>query len=211
MSRQSEILSRIYQNLSLYGVKVNSIVSEQVYDRLTKAQDRIISDVFPDTVITITLVDGTDEYHLGTDATRDNIASIKVSTQPANWTYTFQFVPNKEFADFVNMQPEVSQPLKGTVIGGKLKIYPIPNSDYDGDELELYTYKSSSAGVINKTNSPEISNMFDTALEFFATGLLVTGAARKEMMMDFKEEITRLRPILNRKVHTGQAPKPLGW
>ena len=211
MSRQSDILSRVYQNLTLYGVNHNSIIDEVIYDRLTQAQDGIISTVFPDRIVTVAMVTDQDVYHLGSDSTKTNIASIKTTKQPVDWSYKFLCVPNKEFADFVNSQPAMAQPIRGTIIGGALKVYPIPSVDYNGDELELYAYLSSSAGVIDKTNPPEIPEFFDTALELGATHRLLKGRDKNEVMSEYKDELLRVKPLINRKVHTMQAPIIEGW
>ena len=95
MPRSKDILSRVYRNLRRHGIKTEDLQDQEIYDELVIAPDRIISEIFPDKIVTVTLIEGEDTYDLTTDpipsssgsgeATieRINIASVKVAKLPA--------------------------------------------------------------------------------------------------------------------------------
>lgn len=232
--RSEYIKGRVLRNLVNNGFSTSEVQDEEIYDELTLGQDHIISEACDDKIITITLEEDTDTYALSTDTktvTRKNIASVKVSKVPDTWRGPFVVIPNKEFAEIVNnvnladvdwteaftnwgwdefdfdiSSIKTTQPLIGTIINNQLKIYPTPNENYDGDEIDLYTYLSSSAGVIDKDNNPDIKNMWDKALELYATYQFLSGPKRTQFMNEFKAEIIRLKPIQNRKHHNLNRP-----
>jgi hypothetical protein len=221
MSRSTDILSRVFRNLKRHEINIDDILDEEIWDVLVLAQDRIISEVFTDKIIEITLVEDQDTYDLTTNLEteveeevvipRANIASIKVVEIPTGWK-PFNVIPNYDFVNTVNETIREGQPCIGTVIGGKLKIYPVPTEDYEDEVIKLYTYLSSSAGLINATAEPEIPNMFDEALEQFATSRFLSGDERKEWDGYFEKEVFRLRPIPNRKHHNITRPSIMpGW
>lgn len=227
MSRSTDILSRVFKNLENYNKDINDILDEEAYDAISQGQDKIISEVFPDKIIPITIESGTDSYVLSTDASsvsspRKNIASVKVAELPTGWTVTdgvrdygnisrfpdpFLIVNNKEFVDFVNAnQGLTGQPRIGTIIGGKLKTYPVPDNSVDGDVLKLYSYLSSSAGVIDDENEPDIGNNFDEALELYATSRFLFGKDRGEFLVQYQNEIRDQKGTVNRKSHPMNRP-----
>lgn len=224
-----KIASKVFRNLESNGIKIDDILDEEVYDELTAAQDNIISTVFPDTIISITIKDGIDTYELSTDTInpeRRNIASVKVVEVPQSWRTPilddfgnipvfpsgFNVIPNKEFIDFVNLTRSLTgQPSIATIIGGQLKVYPVPTIDYDGDVLKLYTYLSSSSGIIDDVNEPELPEMFNKALEKYAVSQFLAGDQRQLFFTEFTIEIQRLRSIINRKHHNLAQPVIPGW
>jgi hypothetical protein len=232
VNRSTNIKSRVFRNLKKYGLMNSDVQDPEIYDEIQQGQDRIISDAFPDKILTIALVDGQDTYLLTTDNisvitsdNRENIASVKIIKVPSDWTATiddygnktlfgscFEVIPNKDFVEYVNAGvSSTGQPRAATIIDGQLKVYPVPTSDYDGDEIELYTYLSSSAGTIDANTIPEIPKHWDKALEYFATAQFLIGDDRGHWDKMALDEITRLRPITNRKMHNLQRNKISGW
>lgn len=221
MPRSTDILSRVIKNLQKEGVNIDLILDQEIFEEMTLAQDRIISDAFPDKVITIALADGIKNYPLTTDTSdpiiRANIASVKIAKLPNGWTTTegvrdygnwtgfpngFNIIPNDLFVSAVNANQEMTgRPKIGTVIGGQLEVYPIPDAEVDGEEIELYVYLSSSSGVINATSEPELPNYYDKAFEIYATAQFLPLDKRAMMLVEFDKEVRRVRSILNRKHH----------
>ncbi len=233
MSRSMDILSRVYRNLRKYGISHNDLQDEEVFDEMTLAQDRIISEIFPDRIITITLVEGQDTYSLTTDdigsltpgeSERINIASVKIIKLPIGWGNSglsdfninglslsgFNIIPNNRFIEIVNANQErTGRPQIGHIVNNKLQVYPVPTSEENGQEIQLYVYISSSAGIIDAENEPELRNDFDKAIEYFATAQFLAGKERVEYMNEFMIEVKRLAPIQNRKHHNLTRP-PIG-
>lgn len=229
MPRSKDILSRVYRNLRRHGIKTEDLQDQEIYDELVIAQDRIISEIFPDRIITITLIEGEDTYDLTTDfvpsssgsgeATieRINIASVKVAKLPSGWGTSeslrdfsnivelprgFVVIPNLDFVNLVNNNQNLTgRPRIANIINNKLQVYPVPTAEEEGKEIKLYVYISSSAGIIDDDNEPEISNNFDKALENYATSQFLSGDERSQFMNDFASDVKRLMPIQNRKHH----------
>lgn len=109
-NRSQKLVSRIFRNLSRYGISINDILDEEIYEELTKLQDRIIARVNPDKLITLTLQEDVAEYPLTLDTVTDpaltsyknNVASVKVVRQPDTFLYPFQIVSNVEYAKLID-------------------------------------------------------------------------------------------------------------
>ncbi len=239
MPRSKDILSRVYRNLRRFGISTESLQDQEIYDEMVLAQDRIISEIFPDKIIKITLLDGEDTYDLTTDyilpssgsgellTERINIASVKVARLPQAWGSSFNVsdlsniselpkgfyvIPNQSFVAYVNANPQQKGiPRIGTIIDNKIQVYPIPTLEEEGEEIKLYVYISSSAGIIDDDNEPEIANYFDKALENYATAQFLSGNERSQYLSEFAMDLSRLRPIQNRKHHNLQRPPLAGW
>lgn len=239
MPRSKDILSRVYRNLRRHGIKADDLQDQEIYDELVLGQDRIISEIFPDRIVTITLISGEDTYDLTTDfvpsssgsgeATieRINIASVKVAKLPTGWSASesvsdfnniirlpkgFRVIPNLDFVNLVNANPDLTgRPKIANIINNKLQVYPVPTDEEDGKEIKLYVYVSSSAGIIDDDNEPEISNNFDKALENYATSQFLSGDERSQFLNEFNADLKRLMPIQNRKHHNLQRPPLTGW
>src|SRR5690606_30015454 len=110
--RTEKILSRVFRNLERNGYKIDDILDEEIYDEMQVAQDRIITEIFPDKIITITLETDVDEYPLTTDSSstekilsednpKKNIASVKIIELPSGWKGVIDDYGNKVIpADF---------------------------------------------------------------------------------------------------------------
>ncbi len=96
------------------------------------------------------------------------------------------------------------QPLIGTIVNGRLRVYPIPKEDFNGVELELYVYMKSSAGTIDEDNVPELNEEYDKALEYFATSTFLTGPESDRYMVKFENEKSRLRHLQHKAKGTQQ-------
>jgi len=220
MPRSTDILSRIYRNLRRHGISLNDLLDQEVFDEMMLGQDRIISEIFPDKIITIAFVEGLDTYPLTTDEediTRTNIASVKVVKLPAGWASNsgltdfnnqamfskgFSVIPNDLFVETVNANPDLEgRPKIATIINNELKVYPAPTEEEEDEQIQLYAYISSSAGIINKENEPELRNDFDKALEKYATSQILGGDEGDKYLAEFQNEVKRLSPIQNRKHH----------
>lgn len=239
MARTAKILSRVYRNLRRHGIDTNNLIDQEIFDELELGQDHIISEAFPDKIITIALIAGEDTYDLTTDPVtpssgsgeatieRINIASIKIAKLPAGWSSGssdddfssiiyipkgFKIVTNTDFVKLLNSNPDLTgRPRIGTVIDNKFKIYPVPTEEEEGKEIDLYTYLSSSAGIIDDENEPEVKNTFDKALENYASAQFLSGEERSQYMNDFLADVKRLKPIQNRKHHNLVRPPLTGW
>ena len=226
MSRATDILSRVFRNLEAEGKRINDILDEEIYDEMSLAQDKIISEIYPDRIIEVPMVTDLDSYDLTTDAVdeankRKNIASIKVAQIPSGWTNdmiqdfgnlsmlpgSFTVIDNLAFSKYKEASINLTgQPRIGTVIGGKLLVYPTPTADFDGDILKLYCYLSSSAGKISDVLEPDLMNIYDEALEMRTTSRMVSGKAKAEWLTNYKLEMRDIRSIQNRKFHTMTRP-----
>lgn len=226
MARTKNILSKIVRNLQRYAIPIDAILDQEIYDELVLAQDRIISESFTDKIITIILKDGVGSYALTTNVIdpllpepeeRKNIASVKISKLPVGWTSSdgisdygnipaypngFNIVSNEDFANIINAnQSKTGRPRIATIIGGSLQVYPVPNADVNDIEIELFVYLSSSAGLIDADNEPEVPNYYDKALEIYATAQFIDAASRNDLLSEFAVEVRRTRSIYNRKHH----------
>lgn len=98
------------------------------------------------------------------------------------------------------------QPLIGTIIGGRLKIYPTPTSNFNNVAITLMIYLRSASIQISESVDPELDKEYDKALELFATAQFVFGNGREALMNDFDREVKRLRPVAHRKTHNLSRP-----
>jgi hypothetical protein len=308
-NRSTILLGRILRNLKKHGLTESDVNDPEIYGELQSAQDSIISEIFPDRIVTITLKEDQETYPLTTETVtnpalttyKNNIMSAKVVKQPSGFLYPFRILSNTAFVkmidgpivdwgsissivgvdlttyiqtgiemegtkdgvntvfqipeDIVENSEEIFfngvlqirgtdysiinstitilhsfipvdidtlvcnyikysalgnsivgtyQPLIGTVVGGRLKIYPIPTSSYEGVEIELYVYQKNSAGTIDADNEPEIDVEWDKALEVYTTAQFLTAPARGQFLAEFERERGRLRPITHHKKGTIQ-------
>jgi len=239
VARTANILSRVYRNLRRHEIDTNSLIDQEIFDELVLGQDHIISEAFPDKIVKVTLIDGEGTYDLTTDPIESssgsgeappikiNIASVKATKLPAGWSggnlnddfssiiympKGFSIITNADFVRILNSNPGLTgRPNIATIIDSKLKIYPVPSEEEEGEQIELYTYLSSSAGIIDDLNEPEVSNMFDKALENYATAQFLSGDERTQFMNDFLADLKRLKPIQNRKHHNLSRPPLTGF
>lgn len=305
MSRATKILGKVLRNLKKYGIAEGDITDEEIFSELVDAQDNIISDTFPNKIITITLEENEEYYPLTTDTVtnpalttyKNNISSVKVVKQPTGFSYPFSIISNIEFVrlidgdeihwfgvfnyfsgvDFTSLiktgiemvgekngsnliysiaedivedseeiffngvlqvrdtdysilnstitilsglAPEstdtlvcnyikasllgnaivnTKQPLIGTQVGNRLRVYPVPDSSYADTAIELYAYQKNSVGTIDETTEPELDIEWDKALTYYATSELLSEFKGKEFFMNrFKAEKERLRPIVHK-------------
>jgi len=96
------------------------------------------------------------------------------------------------------------QPLIGTVVDGRFRIYPIPTSEFNDLEIELYVYMKTSAGTIDATNVPELDEEYDKALEYFATSSFLIGTDSDRYMVKFDKEKERLQHLQHKAKGTMQ-------
>lgn len=108
---------------------------------------------------------------------------------------------------FGNSIVNTHQPLIGTIINKRLKMYPIPNADYDALKITLMVYLKSATTSLSDTVDPEVDDEYDKALELFATAQFLLPQERVYYESEFKREVLRLRPIGQRKIHTLSRPK----
>lgn len=108
------------------------------------------------------------------------------------------------YSAFGNTIVNTSQPLVGTIIGNRLEVYPIPDSSFDGKEIELIVYQKSGTGVISSTALPELSDEWDKALEYNTTEQFLEGKAREQYHNDFEREFDNNRSLIHRKRGTIQ-------
>jgi hypothetical protein len=310
-NRSQKLVSRVFRNLSRHGITINEILDEEIYEELTKLQDRIIARVNPDKLITLTLATDIDEYALTTedasadpDATtyKNNVASIKVVRQPDTFLYPFQVVSNVEYAKLIDGEditwtglasliagiqfssyiktgvdmlgtkngsnlvftiPEeitadseeiffngvlqvrdtdysivnstvtfthtglpaplapasddtlicnyiiysafgnavvnTHQPLIGTIIKNRLHVYPIPDSDFDGETIDLIVYQKSGQGSVSVTVEPELDNEWDKALEYGVTAEYLEGKSRDEYKGYYEKEFEDIKHTIPMK------------
>jgi len=156
---------------------------------------------------------------------RKNIASVKVVKLPSDWTTStsdfgntpffgsgFKVISTLDFINAVNANPNLTgRPRIGTVIDNRLKIFPVPTADYAGAELEFLVYLKSATTTISKTIEPELPEVFDKCLEYFATSQFLSGKDRVQWQSDYRNELMRLRPIEHRKHFNLSRPAITGW
>jgi len=214
MNRSTNIKSRVFRNLQNLGRKNSDVVDDEIYDAIQRGQDRIISDVFPDRIVTITLTTGIDSYPLSTSSAapyKKNIASVKIIETPDGMS-KITVTTERRFSEIVkNKASGAGSPFVATVINSNLHIYPIPIAANNGKQIKLYVYSSASAGVIDKDNEPELPEYFDYALELFATYQFLVGTDRQQFLREFEGEAMRLRPIPTREHHNLYRDKVTGW
>jgi hypothetical protein len=205
-NRTAKIEGRVLRNLRRHGVTVSDVRSEDIYDEMENGINHIISEVNTDKIITLTLATNVDTYPLTTDnvegdVLRKNVAAVKIVKLPSTWLYNFEVVSNKEFVEKVNANPTptIIQPVIGTVIDGNLKIFPPPSSGDNGVELELFSYLSSSTQTINATTEPELPGVWDKAIELYVTSQFLSGKDRQQWLLEYNNELNRLRPLQHRK------------
>ncbi len=308
-NRSTILLGRILRNLKKHGLTESDVNDPEIYGELQSAQDSIISEIFPDRLVTVTLKEDQETYPLTTETVTDpalttynnNISSVKVVKQPTGFLYPFRILSNTEFVKMIDgpvvdwsgissivgidlttyiqtgIEMEGSkdgantifqipeqivenseeiffngvlqvrdtdysivnstitflhtlypieedtlvcnyikysalgntivgtyQPLIGTIVGGRLKIYPIPTSSYEGITIDLYVYQKTSAGVIDGSNEPELDREWDKALEVFTTAQFLSDRARVQFLNEFERERTRLKVITHQKKGTIQ-------
>lgn len=148
MPRSTDILSRVYRNLRKYGINTNDLQDQDIYDELVLTQDNIISEAFPDRIVTVTLEEGKDTYPLSTD---DGVVASVTSTSifvtndltgtkdGANTVFTFPDVPITGteiiFLNGVKLKRDTDYTISGSTV---TIITTIPIS---GDHLEASYFK----------------------------------------------------------------------
>lgn len=207
-NRSTNILGRILRNLQRHGLTVSDVTDDDIWSELTQGVNNIISEIRYRKVVPITLQTDVDIYSLTTGDNKDNIASVKVLKMPTGWRYDFKILPNSKFIKVVNENQgtAIKQPVVGTVIDGNLKIFPVPSSDYNNVELEFWCMLKSSTQNVDKDNEPEIPDMWDKALEVFATAQFLSGNDRAQFLNEYTVELKRLRPLASRDNHPLQRP-----
>lgn len=317
-NRSQKLVGKIFRNLGRHGISIHDILDEEIYDELTKLQDRIIARVNPDKQITLTLKEDVSEYALTTDdasadpgATtyKNNIASVKVVRQPDTFLYPFQIVSNVEYAKLIDGEdvawtglaslcagiqfssyiktgvdmlgvkdgvnrtftiPEsitedseeiflngvlqvrdtdysivnsiitfihdilpkdiahgsdaddtlvcnyinysafgnaivnTHQPLIGTIIKNRFHVYPTPDSDFDGETIDLISYQKSGQGSVSAAAEPELDNEWDKALEYGVTAEYLEGKARDEYKGYYEKEFEDIKHTVHMKRSTIQ-------
>lgn len=103
------------------------------------------------------------------------------------------------------------QPLIGTIINKRLKVYPIPDSQYDGVEIKAMVYLKSSTSSVSATAEPNVDKEYDKAIENFTTAQFLAGKDRAYYMSEFEKEVKRLRPTAQRKQHNLSRPPISGF
>lgn len=231
MNRSQKILSKVYKNLKLYGIDLNNLTDQEIYDEMKSAQDIIIAETATDKEIEITLQNGIDTYDLsvGTiegEVTNINVASVKIAETPISWgnsylsdygnnTFAkngFNVIPNLKFFEYVDSyKGQTGRPRIATIINNKLKVYPIPDSETNGDKIKLYVYLSSSSSTINEQVEPELKNVFDKAIEIYATAQFLGGKERMQFLSEFYDNLRILKPINNKKQHNLARATIVDW
>ena len=137
-----------------------------------------------------------------------NIASIK----SFRFTTPFTLMSSTEFNERVNAQPGLTGiPEIGAIVDNKLLVYPVPAEEEDGESIEFVVSLKSSTVVITKATEPELPEVFDLCLEYFAVSQFLSGKERSQWFNDYKEELRRLRSIEHRKFHTFTRKPITGW
>ena len=132
-----------------------------------------------------------------------SIASVKLLKLPTDWRYKFSIIDNDEFIKTVNENPTtpLKQPVIGTVIENSIKLFPVPSSIYNNVSLEFWCTLKSSTQNISELVEPEIPEIWDKALELYATSQFLSSNERAQYFTEFLNEIRRLRPIAGRDNH----------
>lgn len=164
---------------------------------------------------------------------RKNIASVKVVKLPEGWATSdstsdfgnvsslpqgFTVIENDRFIELVNANPGLTgRPRIGHIIDNRLIVYPVPTIDEAGEELELLVYLKSATTTIDYNRAtdnetePELPEVFDKLLEYFATSQFLSGRDRAQWLSDYNNELKRLKPIEHRKHHNLERPPIAGW
>lgn len=231
MNRSQKILSKVYRNLKLHGIDLNNLTDQEIYDEMKSAQDIIIAETVTDKEIEITLQNGIDTYNLTAgsiegEITNLNISSVKIIETPNSWgnSYVsdygnkeyikngFDIIPNLKFFEYVNSNKgQTGRPRIGTIIDNKLKVYPTPDNETNGDTIKLYVYLSSSSSTINEQIEPELKNVFDKAIELYATAQFLSGKERMQFLSEFYDNLRLLKPINNKKQHNLARASIVDW
>lgn len=210
--RSSDILSKVVRNLKLLGMQYDTTMDEEIYREMTVAQDKIISELYPTQIISITLSEGIDKYLLTTDTanpkTRQNINSIKIINHPVGSKYLIK--SNAEYYDAINNQRNIPPNVKiCTVINNRLYIYPIPDNNDNNTVINLIVYLTSSKGRITDTSEPEVPEIFDKAIEVYATSQFA-GQEKAQYLAEFYDEIRRFTPKFKNDYNLVKKPID-GW
>lgn len=164
-TRSKLIYGRIYQRLLDRGFKFEHFASEQIYDEMQVAQDEIISEVGLEKKIEVTLEDGTEAYALAQSG-KEVVNNIKAIITPDDWEYELEFKTKEEWNEIIKDEYDSTQPTKAVIIENELNLYPVPDSDYDGDKLYLICNLKSSISSISESTEPELPSIFDKEIEW---------------------------------------------
>jgi len=223
-NRSTKILSRVFRNFGQYGVELSKYDDTEIYDEMQNGQAELLSRTHGERKFNITLATDTYVYPLSSDSSglgKVNVSLVKAIITPSDWNYPFQIVPNDMFVSIKNQAenqlydwatiwtnwgfgssiPNVSvkQPLLGTIINGNLEVYPTPDSSYNGDVLEMWSYLAGSDYEISKTQEPELPGIWDKALEYYATAEFLTGEASVFFKKLFEAEYLKHKSLFLRK------------
>lgn len=167
--RSQRIYGRVHRILTKnLGQDVIKILKEEIYDEMQQSQVQIFAEVLPERKFDITLIDSTDEYSLLEESTdREIIHLVKSVITPVDWDYKFEFVNNgTQWNEILKSDTDVAQPLKATIIGNSLFVFPVPDSTYGGNIITLLTLLKSPTTTISDTVDPELTDLFDKPIEW---------------------------------------------
>jgi hypothetical protein len=208
MNRSTNIKSRIFRNLSLLGFKNSDVVDEEIYDEIRNGINHIISESFPDKLISITLIDNVDSYELTADTLPEhkfNVAGIRSAIFDGK--HKLEPLTVKRFSELKSAK---GTPNFVAVIDNRIYLNPTPTTSA-GKIVKLYVYLSSYTVKIDKDTEPEIAPYFDKAIELFSTAQFLIGKHRSQWLNEFKVELRRVRALPTRNHFNLKRSKIKGW
>ena len=176
MGRSTNLLGRVRHNLVINGINLITVEDNDIYDALTKTQDKIIAEKkCLDRSVLLPLVINTTDYAL-TDLEDVNgniipIATIKGIIRPDTWEYPLDMVSARDWDTVLNDKRNSyypsyyvssNQPLWFTVFEDMIKFYPAPVAT---ETLTLIAILSASYQDIDEDHEPIIQKYWDHALE----------------------------------------------
>jgi len=188
MARSSLIFGRVMRNLNKF-ITVDDTHSDFVYDDMNEAQKTIISRIITEQAFDITLVKDQEDYPLS--AISGAIRNIKDFILPDDWDIPIVLVDSSEWNDIIHSDVTSEQPLFATTFDNTLKLYPM-NNIVGGELLETWCYLQAPLTTIAEAVEPELPNIWDKAIELYATAQALSPKDAAPYMAQFEDQIDKL-------------------
>ena len=188
MARSSLIFGRIMRNLKKH-IKVDSTESGFIYDDMNEAQKMIISRVITEESFDITLVKDQTDYPLS--AVSGSIRNIKDFILPDDWDIPIVLVEDSEWDAIFHPDVTSEQPLYATTFDNILKLFPM-DAITGGETLETWCYLQAPLTTMTKSVEPELPNIWDKAIELYATAQSLHPKEATFYLTEFEKQIEYL-------------------
>lgn len=190
MTRSESIYGKVIRNVEKYR-KFSDADFAFIWDEINSAITEIISRVIIQKSIEIPLGSDQSDYDL-----QAYVRSIAAILRPEIWTEQISIVTKENWDRITHIDSASIQPLWGTIYESKVRFYPVSNLPYTVAEDTEGTQKITAicdlkapSVIVSATVEPEIPNIWDKAIEFYATAQFLAGDEETKYLLYFDQQV----------------------